>query len=200
LERLTTVISLLRPGAVTPEVETPLKLESVPAARPRRHRAEAASFAVPTARSVQSPWTAEDLLRWAGLWVVGLVLLGVGWYQASGKGSFGAQVAPTDLAVAGAIVVCVANVVWILNGRRAVGRRMHALLAPIEQLTDLHLSARATAAGESNQNEVLVAGPGTRHYHRASCQLAAGRNWPALSGVDLAASDRTACGVCRPLA
>jgi hypothetical protein len=139
-------------------------------------------------------------VRWVALWVVGTVMLIVGWYLAAGDATFQAQIAPTDLAVAGAVVVSMANVLWILRGRRVIGERMHRLLAPLAEISAIRARSLELQSMLPTDSAILVAGIGMEHFHRSTCPMAAGREWPPLSGADLEISDRIPCGVCRPTA
>jgi hypothetical protein len=148
-----------------------------------------------------SPWSPDGLLRWAGLVAAGIVMVSVGWYLASGEARFGRQMGGVDLAVSGLIVAGVGNIGWLLHGRRSLGERRRAVHG--DAIVDereprsapfLGPPAPASAAAPA---PVLVAGQGTRMFHRADCVLAAGRDWPTASRRDHEAKGRLPCGVCR---
>ena len=141
-------------------------------------------------------WGSEDLLRWVALSVAGLVMVVAGWYVSSGEGRFGRQVGMLDLAVAGVVVACVGHVVWVLEGRRAVGERRRALLG--EPLRSGGVGSEVDGRVAGCEVDGLVAGVGTRLFHRAGCPLAEGRGWSVGSREELVGAGRVPCGVCRP--
>lgn len=151
------------------------------------------------AKSRQSPWSAEDLIRWLVLWVIGAIMLVVGWFLASSRATLQAQLVPVDIAIAGAILVCMANVLWLLSGRRAVGERMRQLLAPVGELAYARLLLAGQPISKAGDAERLVAGDGLHHFHRETCVMASGRNWPAFHLSDEGAADRVPCSVCLPI-
>ena len=144
----------------------------------------------------QSPWSSEDVIRWVALWAIGVIMLVIGWYLASGRPTFQSQLVPTDIAIGGAILVCLANVLWLLNGRQAVGQRMQSLLGSVAEAVNVDLS---TSGGSMHEAGVrLVAGPGLHHFHRETCVMASGRDWPTYNSGDDGELGRVPCTVCRP--
>jgi hypothetical protein len=141
-------------------------------------------------------WGSEDLLRWVALSVAGLGMVVAGWYVSSGEGRFGRQVGMLDLAVAGVVVACVGHVVWVLEGRRAVGERRRALLG--EPLRTAAAGTDGAARIPGSDTDGFVAGVGTRLFHRTGCPLADGRGWSVGSRDEHVEAGRVACGVCRP--
>jgi hypothetical protein len=85
-----------------------------------------------------------------------------------------------------------AGALLLLAGRRAVSRRRMAVLADIPEVR------RAGLPSEQAIGTGLIGGDGLRHFHRVSCQLAEGRNWPIASREQHEQDGRIACGVCRP--
>jgi hypothetical protein len=105
-----------------------------------------------------------------------------------------------NIAIAGAVLGGVANLMWLLRGWQAVGARRKALIR------QLPAEAPATALdrGPDTQTEPqsagvgLLVGEGSRYFHRPSCPLAVGRSWaPAPLAAHLSAG-RAPCGVCTP--
>jgi hypothetical protein len=148
-------------------------------------------------RAVRRPpslWSAQDLLRWLGLEVVGLSMCVAGWFLAAGEGRYTDQIAPSTLAVGGVTAACVGHAMWVLRGRRAVGQRYEELLRQ-PWLIGAPTSDRRRVSVDS---EVLVAGAGLKFFHRADCLLAADRSWRVLSREEHSAAGRAPCGACRP--
>lgn len=148
----------------------------------------------PSQRPGPIPWRARDLTRWTlGTWV-GLIVIVVAWFGASGSAELDVQYRWLNLGVAGAVIVGTANIVWLLNGVRAVRERRHEILAallaeasPSEEVPD-HLESR---------DDVLVAAPKMTRYHRADCPLVAGKAAAEAGLRAHRAAGRRPCGVCR---
>jgi hypothetical protein len=119
--------------------------------------------------------------------VVAAGLCVAGWWLASGHSRFNDQIVGINIGVVGLIVACSGHVGLFMRGRRLIGVRTRYLLAVDEDDED-----------DRTSDGSLVAGPGLRHYHLASCQLAEGRDWPAHSRDALEADGLRPCGVCRP--
>lgn len=147
-----------------------------------------------TSISRDSLWSGDDLLRWAGLLVIGIGLWAVGWYRSGGVSQLGNQIGDVDLAVVGVTLASVSHAIWLLRGRRAIGERRRLLLGdpvtsepqPIAKSSDV---PQAPAR--------FVAGDNSRFFHRPGCPMAQGRSWGTEPGeADL--STQIPCGVCRP--
>jgi hypothetical protein len=146
---------------------------------------------------VDSPWIAEDLVRWATTTAVALAVIAVAGIAAHGQKLFHNQYVWGDLAVAGALVGFYANVIWLLRGRRSVGERMQTLLgdAPPSQVR----TQAGPRAGEGHAVSLeLVAPNGAKLFHRPECLLAVGREAFSASRSAHEAAGRAPCGVCRP--
>ena len=141
-------------------------------------------------------WGSEDLLRWVALSFGGLVMVVAAWFVSSGEARFDRQMAMLNLAVGGAVVACVGHVVWVLEGRRAVGERRRALLG--EPLPSGGVGSEVDGRVAGCEVDGLVAGVGTRLFHRAGCPLAEGRGWSVGSREEQVGAGRAPCGVCRP--
>lgn len=145
-------------------------------------------------------WSPLALLRWGGILVVALVVLVTCWYNISGKANWNDQVNTMNVAIASLVVAQAAGIGLLLAGRRTIGLRRVALLG--EAAAD-YVPAGQAAVGTTDiapigVSAVLVGEAGRTHYHRADCAMAAGRNWPAGSELELQRAGLTPCGVCRP--
>jgi hypothetical protein len=123
---------------------------------------------------------------------VGVLVWFVGWYQAAGKADSDEQTAPLNLAVFGVVLAGVGQLCWVLDGRRAVGRRRRELIG--------EPGSTGSAPPESvpsGRDELRLAGGG-RYYHRPDCALAIGREPEMATRGDHEAARRSPCGVCAP--
>ena len=143
---------------------------------------------------VTHPWPEQALILWALLSGIGVALVAAGWVLVRNESTYADQVAGINMAVAGVVVAGASAIPMLLGGRRAVRVRR------LEVLCDLRgMPARAsavTSAASNSQN--LVGGEGLRHFHRAGCTMAQGRNWIPESRRDHERAGRVACGVCQP--
>lgn len=145
------------------------------------------------------PWPLD------GLWKVGLanafgaVAVVVSWFGAAGSAVVAQQVNWVLLGVGGVAVLAVADCMWLLVGRRAVGLRRRAVLRPLAAF------ARPSGNGTGDPANTLVWEvdqprwvPGTRHYHRPQCQLVVGKDARTGTIAEHELAGRTACGMCQP--
>lgn len=148
-------------------------------------------------------WSSEDLLRWLATSTAGLSVWAVGCYLASGQAHYSSQIGPADLAIAGTVLYGLGNVFWILRGMRALNsRRRDVLEGPVRRAKrrpavtrrDPDTSIRSSEPGAG----LLIAGEGTRFFHRHGCPLVSGRNWPARPRERLEGAGLIPCGVCTP--
>jgi hypothetical protein len=144
------------------------------------------------------PWRITDLMRLYTANGVGVVLLTVGWFGASGTVRGTRQVEWAALALLGIIVAGTANGMWVMAGRRAVAERRAAAVTGVVRLVEaLHVDGRAGtyedhAVGPRLQ---LVGLPGSELVHRSGCQLVEGKaDVIPLEGA--AVTGRRQCGVC----
>jgi hypothetical protein len=141
-----------------------------------------------------TPWLPSMLLFWQVLTVVTGIALIMAWYSVSGKSVFDDQKTGINIAIAVLIISCALDAMFILAGRRAVGARREHLLSSVPVIP----RRRGAATSSAPDLAGLVAGDGLTRYHRNSCQLAEGRDWPVASLAEHQAAGRTACGVCAP--
>ena len=140
-----------------------------------------------------SPWLPSMMLFWQVLTAVMGIALIIAWYSVSGKSVFDDQKPGIDIAILVLIISCALDGMFILAGRRAVGARREHLLSSVPVIP-----RRRGATSSAPALAGLVAGDGLTRYHRTSCQLVEGRDWPIASLAAHQAAGRTACGVCAP--
>lgn len=147
---------------------------------------------VPDRRGQPFPWQVSHLLVWylgAGL---GLTVIVAAWWGSSGTTSVTTLITWVDVGVVGVVVSGIANLLWLLEGRRAVGERRYAVLGDV----DVSLHAQAPALPESEQP--LVATEQMTRYHRPSCPAVAGKQVTAAARADHESAGRSRCGICQP--
>ena len=143
---------------------------------------------------VAHPWPEATLILWALLSGVGSALLVAGWVLVRNESVYAAQAAGINMAIAGVVAAGAGAISMLLGGRRAVAVRRLAVLGDLRGLP-VRASGRPSVDSTS-QN--LVGGEGLRHFHRAGCTMAQGRNWSAASRQEHERAGRVACGVCQP--
>lgn len=156
---------------------------------PIRTRPRLLSTAVPVATASMA--TLVDLVVLAVRSGIGVVLIAVGWYEASGRLTVRAQAPWLTLAIVGAGLTIAAQVGWVLRLRRAVSTRIASVIERVPSVG----ASRPVTAGESY---VCIAGSDTRLYHRAGCALTAGRPLTAASVEEHRLQRRIPCEVCEP--
>jgi hypothetical protein len=139
----------------------------------------------------QSPWSAEDLLRWAVLAVAGAATAVAGWWEASGKVRFDSQVPFANVVLVGLVIGAYAQLAWLVRGWRAVADRKAILLSHPFVGKDLEVTA-------GSSQHMIVAVRGLSRYHRADCPLAAARPVVTASKAVHETDGRQPCGICRP--
>ena len=123
--------------------------------------------------------------------VIGLVLLGWAWWDASGTGKLDDQVRSVVFALIGAGAVAAGSVAWLAAGRRALRVRRLAL---INRLDESVLPLPVQEEAVEPESDGFVAVKGTALYHRADCLLVRGKSVQAVRSV----AKRAACPMCRP--
>jgi hypothetical protein len=130
----------------------------------------------------------------------GLVVAALGWYGSSGTGRFDRQAGWANVAIAGTVILAVANTVWLMAGRRAVAGRyrtiMNSVASPrLAGVTEhLRTVSPESAAGEG----ALVATPSMRWYHRPGCLCATGKTVVPATRAAHEEGGRAPCWVCHP--
>ena len=143
---------------------------------------------------VGHPWPEATLIMWALLSGIGGALLLAGWVLVRNESVYADQAAGINMAIAGVVAAGAGAIPMLLGGRRAVTLRRVAVLGDLRDLPSR--SSNRTSVDSTAQT--LVGGDGLRHFHRAGCTMAQGRNWSAGSRQEHERAGRVACGVCRP--
>lgn len=143
-------------------------------------------------------WKTSDWAGWALLQVGALVACLCAWVVAADRIVYSDQVGLATISVVGLAVSALAHA-WILQrGRRQIGTRRSKVLGIRSAALAAARVAGTPAVGPTPEAaQVVVAGEG-RYYHRPSCVMAAGRDWPLSTAVVQQGADRTACRVCAP--
>jgi hypothetical protein len=142
------------------------------------------------------PWDVSALVGTGGAMLIGLALVVTGWVGASGEVVIDDQFAWLNFAVAGVVLAGVAGALWIMQGRRAVGRRMHVLLAP-RPADDV--PAFPGAESRAGRDDAFVAAAAMTRYHLPSCLLARGKPLHATGpGSFHRREGRRPCELCLP--
>jgi hypothetical protein len=137
-------------------------------------------------------------VRWVGLSFIAVVMFFAGWFQVSGRQTLNAQMGPSEIALGGAIVFGTANVMWIMKGRRALGERISLNLDRFGGPDVVAQVAPSMGPVSPADTDRIIAVPGTRHFHRPTCYMAANRDWVEGSEEEQRLAGRQPCGVCRP--
>jgi len=145
----------------------------------------------PTSVTLESsqPWTVNALLFVVMLNVIAEVVILAGWYGASTRGTVSSQVPWAETAIVGAIVAGVADCMWLLRGRRAIGERRRAVLT-LETWQARSSSQVVVAAASASAD--LVRADGMTRVHRSGCPLVAGKKTNVVRRPGNAAR----CGIC----
>ena len=145
----------------------------------------------PTRGEPTLPWTQSDARTSSLMLLVGAVLLGWAWFEASGTARLSSQTGWLAMSIFGTLIVAFAGSSWIWAGRRSVRERRadvaDALAATLLPPTTADASAPASG---------LVTIAGSRRYHRADCQLVVGKRVQRLAPG--ATGERTRCEMCQP--
>jgi len=139
------------------------------------------------------PWSARDLRVAAGWFAAGGIGVAAGWFGASGATDVRDQIAWAATAAIAIGVTAVAEMRWLLVGRRAIGQG-RVLVTDIVARSMRANAARAAA----DDDTMLVAGPAMTHYHRPTCILVRGKATSGLAPAAIARCERDPCDVCLP--
>lgn len=121
------------------------------------------------------PWQGGQLRQFFLFQVVALTLLLIGWFGAAGQVHFADQILFVNLGGAGLILAGLANLVWLLAGRRAVFERLVTLER--RGLSSGGLDQRVGSnLAEADTRQVIVAdAPTVTRIHIPSCPLIVGK-------------------------
>jgi hypothetical protein len=150
--------------------------------------------------AARSPWSANEVIVLVVLEGAAAVMLGASWYVSSVTHDPVDQIPWLALGIAGTVVGAMAAMMFLLEGRRAVGARFWAAADRVE-VAPLGPTAAAPspASGASaHPDDALVAVPGTRRFHRADCILVAGKPASEATADRHRKDGREACPVCLP--
>lgn len=137
------------------------------------------------------PWPLYHLLSWFGRLAVGVVTMLVAWWGVSGTTQLSRLILWVNIAVVGLTVTGLANLVWLLEGRRAVATRRRAVLRGLdESWLDIVRPAGASAP------ETAVASSVMTRYHLPDCAAVRGKQVEPLPLAAHASAGRTPCGIC----
>jgi hypothetical protein len=130
----------------------------------------------------------------------GLVVTAVGWYGSSGTGRFDRQAVWVNVAIAGTVILAIANTVWLMAGRRAVAGRYRTIMSSVASLPLAGVTEhRRKVTPDSPAGEgTLVATPSMRWYHRPGCLCATGKTVAPATRAAHEQAGRQPCWVCHP--
>ena len=135
-----------------------------------------------------APWSPDGLARLLLTNGAGLVILALGWYQASGQVTVRGQLTWLNVSLAGLGVGGIANGAWLLRGRQAVGMARAAL---VQERGD-------TSPPHPGPDDRPVTGPGMTRFHRAACPFVAGKVVSPAPRADHVRRGLVPCEVCDP--
>lgn len=143
--------------------------------------------------AADAPWVLADVRSIARSAALGLGMLVVGWWGASGTPRQDRQIAWLVVAILGIVVLGIGSFLWLLAGRRALGTRRAVVM-------DALATRLAAATGEeaTTVDEPLVAVAGTVRYHRPDCQLVTGKDIRAATLAAHRRVRRRPCEMCEP--
>jgi hypothetical protein len=139
-----------------------------------------------TLGSSRMPWTINALLFLVILNLVAVVVIVIGWYGASTRGTVSSQTPWADAAIVGAILAGIADCMWLLQGRRAIGEQRRTLL------TLESWQARTANVLPPAASDQLVRAAGMSRVHRPHCPLVAGKK----TSVVRRPGSAQRCGIC----
>jgi hypothetical protein len=143
--------------------------------------------------SAPALWCRADLMAVGAAQCFATLLGVVGWWTASGKSAFDAQITPSAVALLGVVGGFAGYAVWIARGRRRLDARIRYLLAQ-----GAPSRTGIPAAPGSDRGSLLVSGPGLKRFHRPGCSLARTEGWTTAKRLAHEAAGRLPCGVCQP--
>lgn len=151
------------------------------------------------------PHCARDVL---GLYVpnvVGLALVVLGWWAASGDAVLSRQVGWMSVAVLGFTVAGVGDLMFFALGRRALIMRRARLLgvpdrgsAAVDRAFLAQMAGDGPVRSSGRDAPVLVSGRRMTAFHRERCPMAAGKDVEAATRDSHERAGRKPCPVCKP--
>jgi hypothetical protein len=152
--------------------------------------------ATPPTHSRSSAWSAEDLLRWLAVLVIGISMVVAAGLLASSRASVGHQVPPVDLAIAGAVVIVSGNGMWLVRARRRIGQRIRAVSTHARLF--VHATRLPADAPTQNSAGEYSFVPGLRYFHQVDCHLLKERLCDSAPRDEHELAGRNPCPICRP--
>ena len=143
---------------------------------------------------MKEPWSRGHFVRLAVIVALGGLVVALAWNATATRGRLEDQTGFVALGVAGFLVAAVAQVIWLLSGRRAVAAHSVQTQASVAAL----LQDPIAVPSLPGLSGALVGAEGMRHYHRPECPIAAGQPWPPELRRTHEAAGRTPCGICQP--
>jgi hypothetical protein len=156
-------------------------------------RAQHANASIVVERA-SSPWESRDIRFLGAACLLGSAALLVSWYGASRSLMPAEEWVWFEVGLGGLALMAIAEAVWFLRGRRAVGI-VRALIVP--GLLDPDESA-ADARPVASAQRGLVAGAGMSRFHRPECAFVAGRDLGARPRAEHVHAGLRPCEVCEP--
>ena len=135
--------------------------------------------------------------RWMllGSTVAGGVVIAVGWVSVSASRTASDQIGGLVAAVVGLGLAAVGQAVWIISGRRSLGRGMANVLPAPDRPAEEHHLDRVSAADDGR---LIVVQGGVGLYHRPGCPFTGGKSVTTGDRQSHEQAGRSACAVCEP--
>jgi hypothetical protein len=141
-----------------------------------------------------SPWRVADAQRVGVRLAIGLAGIVVAWAGASGTVTWRNQLIWTAVAAGGVVIAAAGGALWLLSGfgavkveQRDLKQKLYARLSP-----EPGREIRTTAPG------AFLWAPGMTRFHRADCELIAGKPVQSLTAEDCRRRELYPCGMCQP--
>ena len=158
-----------------------------------------------TAAARPLPWEPTQLVRLSVGTAVGLFAVATGWLGVSGQAALTLQFAWASLCILGLVVSGLANIAWLLAGRRALGVRLAAVLPQVAARLQQPVPSPDAAAVPSPAPVrtavdalALVASAAMTRFHSVDCPLVRGKDVTASSRAQHQRLGRSCCPVCAP--
>jgi hypothetical protein len=161
----------------------------------RGHRADWSPRLIPT----DAPWERRHVARlvvWMG---VGLVGLGLSWFQISGEGDWHDQIRWIVVAVVALAVSGLGTAGWLMAASRAVHLEAHDVMSQLrlQQLNAGGSDVDSRVEPGSAAAVGYVSGPAMTKVHVSTCALVSGKSVSPVAGHEIEARGLQLCGVCR---